>query len=52
VSRLLLLGGFHRSYLTSKNPDPRVLEEADLLLKSARLGWGTGSAALRQVFFA
>jgi pimeloyl-ACP methyl ester carboxylesterase/DNA-binding CsgD family transcriptional regulator len=52
VSRLLLLGGFHRSYFSSKNPHPRVLEEADVLLKSARLGWGTGSAALRQVFVA
>jgi pimeloyl-ACP methyl ester carboxylesterase/DNA-binding CsgD family transcriptional regulator len=52
VSRLVLHGGFHRSYLSSKNPDPRVLEEADVLLKSARLGWGMGSAALRQVFVA
>lgn len=52
VSRLLLLGGFHRSYFSSRNPDPRVLEEADVLLKSARLGWGAGSAALRQVFAA
>jgi len=52
VSRLLLFGGFHRTYFSSKNPDPRVLEEADVLLKSARLGWGTGSAALRQVFVA
>ena len=52
VSRLVLHGGFHRSYLSSKNPDPRVREEADVLLKSARLGWGTGSVALRQVFVA
>lgn len=52
VSRLVLHGGFHRSYLSSKNPDPRVLAEADVLLKSARLGWGTGSLALRQVFVA
>jgi pimeloyl-ACP methyl ester carboxylesterase/DNA-binding CsgD family transcriptional regulator len=52
VSRLLLLGGFHRSYFSSRNPDPRVLEEADVLLKSARLGWGAGSAPLRQVFVA
>ena len=52
VSRLVLHGGFHRSYLSSKNPNPRVLEEADVLLKSARLGWGTGSPALRQVFAA
>jgi pimeloyl-ACP methyl ester carboxylesterase/DNA-binding CsgD family transcriptional regulator len=52
VSRLVLVGGFQRSYLSATNPDPRVLEEADLLFKSARLGWGTGSAALRQVFVA
>jgi pimeloyl-ACP methyl ester carboxylesterase/DNA-binding CsgD family transcriptional regulator len=52
VSRLVLFGGFHRSYFSAKNPAPRVLEEADVLLKSARLGWGTGSAALRQVFVA
>jgi pimeloyl-ACP methyl ester carboxylesterase len=52
VSRLALHGGFHRSYLSSQSPDPRVLEEADVLLKSARLGWGTGSPALRQVFAA
>jgi len=50
VSRLVLHGGFVRSYLSSRNPDPRVREEADVLLKSARLGWGTGSPALRQVF--
>ena len=52
VSRLVLHGGFPRSYLSATNPDPRVLEEADVLFKSARLGWGTGSAALRQVFVA
>ena len=52
VSRLVLHGGFHRSYVSSRNPDPRVLEEADVLLKSARLGWGAGSPALRQVFVA
>jgi len=52
VSRLVLHGGFYRSYLSSKNPDPRILEEADVLLKSARLGWGTGSPAFRQVFAA
>jgi len=52
VSRLVLLGGLHRSYLSSKSSDPRVLAEADVLLKSARHGWGTGSPALRQVFVA
>jgi pimeloyl-ACP methyl ester carboxylesterase/DNA-binding CsgD family transcriptional regulator len=52
VSRLVLHGGFYRSYLSSRSPDPRVREEADVLLKSARLGWGTGSPALRQVFVA
>jgi len=52
VSRLILHGGFHRSYLAAKTSDPRVLEEADVLLKSARHGWGSGSPALRQVFVA
>jgi pimeloyl-ACP methyl ester carboxylesterase/DNA-binding CsgD family transcriptional regulator len=52
VSRLVLHGGFQRSYLSSRSRDPRVLEEADVLLKSARHGWGTGSPALRQVFVA
>jgi pimeloyl-ACP methyl ester carboxylesterase/DNA-binding CsgD family transcriptional regulator len=52
VSRLVLHGGFYRSYISSNHPDPRVLEEADILVKSARLGWGTGSPALRQVFAA
>jgi pimeloyl-ACP methyl ester carboxylesterase/DNA-binding CsgD family transcriptional regulator len=52
VNRLVLHGGFYRSYFSSKNPDPRLREEADVLLKSARLGWGTGSPALRQVFVA
>jgi pimeloyl-ACP methyl ester carboxylesterase len=52
VSRLVLHGGFHRSYLAAKTADPRVLEEADVLLKSARHGWGSGSSALRQVFVA
>jgi pimeloyl-ACP methyl ester carboxylesterase/DNA-binding CsgD family transcriptional regulator len=52
VSRLVLHGGFHRSYLSSNSADPRVLEEVDVLLKSARHGWGTGSPALRQVFAA
>jgi pimeloyl-ACP methyl ester carboxylesterase/DNA-binding CsgD family transcriptional regulator len=52
VSRLVLHGGYHRSYLSSKSADPRVLEEVDVLLKSARHGWGTGSRALRQVFAA
>jgi pimeloyl-ACP methyl ester carboxylesterase/DNA-binding CsgD family transcriptional regulator len=52
VSRLVLHGGFHRSYLAAKSSDPRVLEEADVLLKSARHGWGSGRPALRQVFVA
>jgi pimeloyl-ACP methyl ester carboxylesterase/DNA-binding CsgD family transcriptional regulator len=52
VSRLIVFGGFQRAYFSTTNPDPRIREEADVLLKSARLGWGTGSPALRQVFAA
>src|SRR4029079_11351891 len=43
VSRLVLHGGFHRSYLAAKTADPRVLEEADVLLTRARHGCGGGS---------
>jgi pimeloyl-ACP methyl ester carboxylesterase/DNA-binding CsgD family transcriptional regulator len=51
VSRLVLFGGFATSYFTTGNPDPRILQEAETLLKVAELGWGgQGSGAFRQVF--
>ena len=52
VSRLVLFGGFATSYFTTRNPDPRIVEEAETLLQIMKLGWGKGSPALRQVFVA
>lgn len=50
VSRLVLFGGFATSCFTTGNPDPRIREEAQTLLKVAELGWGGASPEFRQVF--
>lgn len=50
VSRLILVGSYATSYFTTQNTDPRLREEAETLLTLARLGWGTGGTAFRQVF--
>lgn len=50
VSRLILLNGFGRAYFSAKHPDPAVLEEANLLLNSARIGWNNQKSVFRQVF--
>jgi pimeloyl-ACP methyl ester carboxylesterase/DNA-binding CsgD family transcriptional regulator len=50
VSRLVLWGGFATSYFTTGNPNPKIVEEAETLLKIVELGWGKGSPAFRQVF--
>lgn len=50
VSQLILLGGFATAYLSSSRADPKVLEEAETLLKIVELGWGSAQPAFRQVF--
>lgn len=50
VSHLILLNGYGRAYFSAHNPDPTVLEEAQLLLKSAELGWAQERSVFRQVF--
>jgi pimeloyl-ACP methyl ester carboxylesterase/DNA-binding CsgD family transcriptional regulator len=50
VSRLILLGGFATSYFTTGKVDPKIIEEAETLLKIVELGWGSNSPAFRQVF--
>lgn len=50
VSQLVLFGAYATSYFTTGNPDPRIAEEAETLLKVAALGWGSGGHAFRQVF--
>ena len=50
VNRLVLFGAFATSYFSTRNPDPRIREEAETLIKLTEWGWGRGSAAYRQVF--
>jgi pimeloyl-ACP methyl ester carboxylesterase/DNA-binding CsgD family transcriptional regulator len=50
VTSLVLFGGFATTYFSTRNPDPRIREEAETLIKVIELGWGRGSAAFRQVF--
>jgi pimeloyl-ACP methyl ester carboxylesterase/DNA-binding CsgD family transcriptional regulator len=50
VSRLVLLGGFARAYFSAHNPDPKVLEEGETLIRAAKMGWGRDDSAFRQVF--
>lgn len=52
VSRLILFGGFATSFFSTRNPDPRIVEEAETLLQVMKLGWGGAAPALRQVFVA
>ncbi len=50
VSQLVLLSGYARAYFSARNPDPAVLEEATLLLKSAELGWAQPKSIFRHIF--
>ena len=50
VSQLILMGGFATSYFTTARPDPKVIEEAETLLKIVELGWGSAQPSFRQVF--
>lgn len=50
VSQLILLGGFATSYFSSSRADPRLIAEAETLLKIVELGWGSDQSAFRQVF--
>ncbi len=50
VSRLILLNGYGRAYFSAKHPKPALLEEANLLLSSARVGWSNEKSVFRQIF--
>lgn len=50
VSALVILNGFGRAYLSATAPPPHVLEEAKLLLASARQGWAQEKSPFRQIF--
>ena len=49
VSHLILYGGYLRGAL-KRNAPPRVIEEAQTMLKLIELGWGKEDSAFRQVF--
>jgi pimeloyl-ACP methyl ester carboxylesterase/DNA-binding CsgD family transcriptional regulator len=49
VSRLLLYGAFARGKLV-RGSSSREAEEAETLVRLARIGWGTENPAFRQVF--
>lgn len=50
VSQLVLLNGFATSFFSTAKTDPKVIAEAETLLKIVELGWGSSSASFRQVF--
>jgi pimeloyl-ACP methyl ester carboxylesterase/DNA-binding CsgD family transcriptional regulator len=50
VSHLILFGAYATSFFSTTKTDPHIAETADTMLKVARLGWGTGGSAFRQVF--
>lgn len=52
VSHLVLMNGFARSYFSAKQPPPGALEEAELLLRNAEIGWGNTKSVFRHVFVA
>lgn len=50
VSRIVVLNGYGRAYFSSPNTPPHLMEEARLLMASARQGWGNEKSVFRQVF--
>lgn len=50
VSRLILLNGYGRAYFSAKHPQPALVEEANMLLSSARISWNNEKSVFRQVF--
>ncbi|MDM0116572.1 alpha/beta fold hydrolase [Variovorax sp. J22R133] len=52
VSAMVLVNGYARAYLSSPSTPPHLLEEAKLLLATARQGWGQERSPFQQVFIA
>ncbi len=50
VTALVLVNGFGRAYLSAPTTPPHLLEEAKLLLATARPGWAQEKSPFRQVF--
>ena len=52
VTALVLVNGYGRAYLSAPSTPPHLLEEAKLLLATARQGWAQEKSPFRQVFLA
>lgn len=52
VTALVLVNGFARAYLSARTTPPHLLEEAKLLLATARQGWAQEKSPFRQIFLA
>ena len=52
VSALVIVNGFGRAYFSAPTASPRLLEEAKLLLATARQGWAQEKSPFRQIFIA
>ena len=50
VTALVLVNGYARAYLSAPSTPPHLLEEAKLLLATARQGWAQERSPFRQVF--
>ncbi|MEO7245233.1 MAG: alpha/beta fold hydrolase [Rubrivivax sp.] len=52
VTALVLVNGYARAYFSAATTPPHLLEEAKLLLATARQGWAQEKSPFRQVFLA
>ena len=52
VSHLVLLSGFASSVFSTPNVSQRAVAEAELIIKSAELGWNSNKSAFRKLFVA
>ena len=52
VSHLVLIGGFMRSVFSTPDASERAVQEAELVIRSAELGWASPKPHFRQMFIA
>lgn len=52
MSSLVIVNGFGRAYFSAPTTPPHLLEEAKLLLATARQGWAQEKSPFRQIFIA
>ncbi len=52
VSELVIVNGYGRAYFSAPTTPPHLLEEAKLLLATARQGWAQEKSPFRQIFLA